>query len=264
MSLVVLASVKGSPGVTTTALALAAAWPAPSDVVVAECDPAGGDVAAWFGLPGTPRLVGLATAARRDPAAATVDRHVQTLPGGTPVVVAPAAGEQAKAAVGLLAGTASRWRASEKATVLVDVGRLDPGGLVEPLVAVADLLVLVCRPTLAGLSHLPARLDAVRGLCRQVRLLLCGDGPYSAAEVGEALGEPPLGVIPFDSAGAALLAGQPASARALRRSPLLRSAGRVAADLLDLLSPTDPAPVEPLTAAASDPPEQVATLAGSR
>ncbi|MDF0752962.1 hypothetical protein NLU14_22305, partial [Marinobacter sp. 71-i] len=41
--LISIASVKGSPGVTSTALALAAVWPRP--VVLLEADPSGGDLA---------------------------------------------------------------------------------------------------------------------------------------------------------------------------------------------------------------------------
>ena len=39
-----LVSAGGAPGVTTAALALALTWPSP--VIVAECDPGGGDVLA--------------------------------------------------------------------------------------------------------------------------------------------------------------------------------------------------------------------------
>ena len=42
MALIAVAADKGAPGVTTTALALAAVWPRP--VLLAECDPAGGDL----------------------------------------------------------------------------------------------------------------------------------------------------------------------------------------------------------------------------
>ena len=67
--LVAVASVKGAPGVTTTALALAAAWPAAVDggvrPVVVEADAAGGDVAARLGLPHAPGLLDVAVAARR-------------------------------------------------------------------------------------------------------------------------------------------------------------------------------------------------------
>jgi len=49
MSLIAFASVKGSPGVTTTVLALASVWPTSQHLIVAELDPAGGDLATRFG-----------------------------------------------------------------------------------------------------------------------------------------------------------------------------------------------------------------------
>jgi hypothetical protein len=63
-------------------------------------------------------------------------------------------------------------------------------------------------------------------------VLLVGDGPYPPAEVAEALGDPPLAKLPADRAGASMLAGHPGSARALRRSPLLRASGQAATTLL--------------------------------
>ena len=41
MALIAVAADKGAPGVTTASVALAAVWPRP--VLLAECDPAGGD-----------------------------------------------------------------------------------------------------------------------------------------------------------------------------------------------------------------------------
>ena len=48
VALIAVAADKGAPGVTTTAVALAAVWPRP--VLLAECDPAGGDLV--YRLPG--------------------------------------------------------------------------------------------------------------------------------------------------------------------------------------------------------------------
>ncbi len=80
MTLIALFSDKGSPGVTTLALSLAAAWPRP--VTVAECDPAGGDLALRLtdeaGRPRLhpdPGLLGLAAAARRSTAPAACRAH---------------------------------------------------------------------------------------------------------------------------------------------------------------------------------------------
>ena len=44
MSLYALVSAGGAPGVTTSALALTLSWP--SQVILAECDPSGGDILA--------------------------------------------------------------------------------------------------------------------------------------------------------------------------------------------------------------------------
>ena len=45
--LIAMTSAKGAPGVTTAALALALSWP--RRTVLAELDPAGGDVLAGYG-----------------------------------------------------------------------------------------------------------------------------------------------------------------------------------------------------------------------
>jgi len=69
MALIAIASDKGAPGVTTAALALAAVWPRP--VLLAECDPAGGDLVYRFPAVGGGRLdprrgvLSLAVVARR-------------------------------------------------------------------------------------------------------------------------------------------------------------------------------------------------------
>ncbi|HEV8165498.1 MAG TPA: hypothetical protein VGR74_13810, partial [Actinomycetota bacterium] len=80
MSLLALAAAKASPGVTTTAVALAATWPAERGVLLVEADPGGGDLAAWFGLAVEPGLVSLAAARRSTPP--SVQGHTQPLPGG--------------------------------------------------------------------------------------------------------------------------------------------------------------------------------------
>jgi hypothetical protein len=82
MSLIVLTSLKSSPGVTTAALALGAVWPPERRVLVAELDPAGGDLANRFRLPGEPGLLVLAAAARRHDPTHRVWQCCQRLPGG--------------------------------------------------------------------------------------------------------------------------------------------------------------------------------------
>jgi MinD-like ATPase involved in chromosome partitioning or flagellar assembly len=106
VSLVAVAAAKAAPGVTTSALAMAAAWPAGRQVLLVEADPGGGDLAARFGLAAEPGLVSLAAAARRQIDSALVGDHAQKLPGGLGVLVGPPGPEQAAAALGMLAPAA--------------------------------------------------------------------------------------------------------------------------------------------------------------
>ena len=54
MTLIALTTVPGARGATT--LAAACGWTWPSPVLLAELDPSGGDLAAWFDLPEEPSL----------------------------------------------------------------------------------------------------------------------------------------------------------------------------------------------------------------
>ena len=65
MTLIAVCSLKGSPGVTTFSVALAARWPVTDRCVLVECDPSGGDMATRFALASSPGLVSLAAATRR-------------------------------------------------------------------------------------------------------------------------------------------------------------------------------------------------------
>ena len=225
MTIVALACAKGSPGVTTLALGLGHAWPGQRQVVVAELDPAGGDVAAWFGLSAEPGVATLAAAARRGVSADTLLDHCQRLPGDLPVLTGPPGAEQARRAAGMvssaLLGAADRLDAVD---LLVDCGRLDAQSPALALARRAALLVLVARPDVASLSH-AAALAAEFGDSPEhaVGLVLVGTGSYSAAEVADALGLEVVAVLPHDLDGAVCLSGEGVGGRAARRLPLLRA-----------------------------------------
>ena len=117
MALIALAADKGAPGVTTAAVALGAVWPRPA--LVAECDPAGGDLvyrlpaAASSGDDAQDRagrddrdggmlnpsrgLLSLAATARRGLRPQQVAEHCQQLVGGLDVLVGITNAEQAQA-----------------------------------------------------------------------------------------------------------------------------------------------------------------------
>jgi hypothetical protein len=266
MAYVAFASAKASPGVTTSITALASTWPRDRDLLIAELDPAGGDLGVRFDLATEPGLVTLAAAGRRQLDRPTLAGHTQPLPfagRGTNgddegavrrVLVGPVAADQAGAALAALRGGLPGVLSLLGADVLVDCGRLDPGSAVHDVVTEADLLVVVARPVVAEVHHLAARLSGLRP--KALSLLLIGDRPYSVAEVADAVGANPLGVLPVDDrAAAALTVGRSDGARVLRRSRLLRDARAVADGLAGWLPPLQFGPPGPAPAApAARPP----------
>lgn len=281
--LVAVCSLKGSPGVSTFAVALAARWPGWSARVLVECDPSGGDIAPRFSLAGSPGLVSLAAAAHRSSDPGRLWAHTQSLPGGPAVVVAPPGADQAAAAlatvlpragggVGLLREAAS----APGVVVIADCGRVDPGSGVVPLVAAADAMLLLSRAHTDDLAHLAARLDVVVRWSRRPGLLLVGDG-HATEEVSRQLGVPVLARIPHDPATAAALTGRPHPRRGLSRSPLGRVADMIARGLAGPpppaappgspwppgpASPPFPAPPPPMARTPGPPPPAVAVQQG--
>lgn len=269
--LLAVGSVKGSPGATTAAVAVAGRWPAGGVPVVVEADPAGGDLLARFELDAYPGLVSLAAAARRTPSPRATDarapdprgagtellwQHTQRLPGGLPVVVGAVGGEQAKAALSALAtsgGTAVLRDAGDagRAAVIVDCGRVDPASAAAPIIRTADAMVVVVRPRADELAHLATVLPTLTGWCPTVWLVLIGDG-YRPRDIERELQVPVLGSLPHDPKGAAALSGRPGVRNDLSRSALGAAAARVAAVLRTHLPPPALRPVDTAPAGGRD------------
>ena len=142
MALIAVAADKGAPGVTTASVALAAVWPRP--VLLAECDPAGGDIV--YRLPGAdgtrldPRrgLLSLAVAARRGLQPDQVWEHAQKLHGGLDVLAGVTSAEQGaglEALWNMIGGLLSRI---PQADVIADCGRIGRDGPFYDLLAEAE------------------------------------------------------------------------------------------------------------------------------
>ncbi|MER6878173.1 carbon monoxide dehydrogenase maturation protein, partial [Amycolatopsis sp. NPDC000673] len=209
--LIALCSVKGSPGVTTLAVALAVQWPQAERTrrLVAEVDPAGGDLAMRFGLPATPGLVSLAAAARRTCDPALIWEHTQSLPSGVCVLVAPPGAAHARAALSILTTVPNGPLVPAVArvpgvVVLADCGRVDPGSLAEAVARRADALVLVTGTQGDEIAHTAARLGELARWTPRPSLLITGDG-YPTADVERELGVPTIGRIPHDPTAASAL-----------------------------------------------------------
>ncbi|WP_245976453.1 carbon monoxide dehydrogenase maturation protein [Amycolatopsis palatopharyngis] len=220
--LIAVCSVKGSPGVTTLAVALAAQWPQAESTrrLIAEVDPSGGDLAMRFGLSATPGLVSLAAAARRTHGPGVVWEHTQALPGRARVLAAPPGGGHARAALSTLTATPNgpsllhAVAGEAGVVVLADCGRVDPGSPAEAIARRADALVLVTGTQGDDLAHTAARLGELAGWTPRPGLLLTGEG-YPTVDVERELGVSAIGRLPHDPAAAALISGH-------RRAPARR------------------------------------------
>ncbi|BCL28550.1 MinD/ParA family protein [Streptomyces aurantiacus] len=232
MTLVALCSVKGSPGVTTAALGLAARWPAGDLPVVVECDAAGGDLLARFRLATSPGLVSLAAAVRRGAEPGLVWQHTQRLPGGLPVVAGPAGAEQARAALEQITdgGAAVLRRAADRpgTVVVADCGQVGQGSASLGILRVADVVLLLARSQDDALAHVVASLDVVARWSQPLSCVLVGGG-YRTGEVAQTLGIEVIGRLPDDHHGAAVLCGRPGRRSASTQSPLGRALARIAA-----------------------------------
>ena len=198
--LIALGSWRGSPGVTTSALALAEAWPDDRRVYVAECDPRGGTLAARFVLPGTRRLVALAGDARNCGDVGLLSQHAVTTPSGVRCLTGPEDGKKLRAALSTLVvkGGVFESAADDPETVLLaDCGRLEPDvPEVTSLLLLADLLVLIACPSSEHALHLSGVREQVANLHPKTGLLLVGGGNPSD-QIERLLQLPVLGHLPL-------------------------------------------------------------------
>lgn len=187
----------------------------------ADCDPQGGTVAARLGVAPAPGLTTLATEGRHSCPPQLVDRHLQRVPQGVDALLSPPAPEQASSALATLGGSLPAALGHIEGAVVADCGRAELGSAASDLIAAAAVVFLVVRPTVEGVAHARARLDALG----EAVLVIIGERPYPPHEVGAYLSRPVAAVIADDPRGADALLGGKADGR----SPLLRSA-RVLAD----------------------------------
>jgi len=235
VTLVSIFSFKGAPGVTTLACLLGAAWPVSGPVTVVEADPAGGDLAARFGLSVHSGWSSLVSSTRRSGEAPSLEPHLQELPGGLPVVVG-SRGDERRAAdssegrvvrsgptegVGDLGGGGG--------LVVVDLGRFTPGDRVsESWLACSDAALVVVRADASGAVRLRDRRDRLVDVCGgSIGVVAVGTG-YSSRDMAGFAGVTPVADIPFDTPAAEVACGAAGSGRRLDRSFLWVSATRMA------------------------------------
>jgi hypothetical protein len=229
MAMFMVASLKGAPGATTTALALAATWPRPA--LLAELDPDGGDVryrltaAGGEPLDRSPGLLSYAEAIMEGP---DVREHLQQLPGGLEVLIGLPSGDDSEALDRRWAPVGALLESTPDRDVIADCGRIHPLSPAEELFPYAAALLLVTRPTVDGVAHLRARVEAMDDAPPIYVAVVTGQADSrSARQVQAVLDDADLpanvlGRIAYDPIGAGTLAGEWTDR--LSRSWLMRSA----------------------------------------
>ncbi len=226
---------------TTTAVALASAWPASHDALLVEADPAGGDLAAWFDLPVSPSLSTVVTRVL-DGSWTEVERHVRAANSGLRVIPAPPRSGEAAQAVAESARSLVTCLADRYSPVVVaDTGRVQPSPAAHPFLGAAAVTVVVHRqatqsPRAAAvrLQRLADQLEAIMSLPTAAVVAVIGAAPFAVGDVesflGESVGVLPIVGLPVDELAAAVFGGRTGvSSRRLARFPLLKAAGDLAA-----------------------------------
>ncbi len=212
MAVIALTSASGSPGVTTTAVGLALLWPRPALLV--EADPTGGSgiLAGYF------RGLREYDAGLIELALSPVDVRE-----ALPTVVRAIDGSNASFVAGTrshsqAAGLRDLWAPLGDALadldehgqdVIVDAGRLGLAGSPEPIMASADVTVLLTRTSLPALAAARSWSDRIRrdDMWNGPAVVLVGEGqPYRSHEVSKVLGMPVISDVVDDPEGAAVFA----------------------------------------------------------
>jgi hypothetical protein len=260
MAVYAFASAGGSPGVTTTALAVSYSWP--SRALLAECDPSGGSVLAGH-LSGRVQpsagLLELGLALAHSTDTDIVWQHLIRVDPGVRWRLLPGLQDPRQAAQ--LDGV---WPAiaqvlvsalGDQADVLLDLGRIGDRETPYALLGAADLLVLVLRPTLRQVDAARHRLEALGyGPGGQpalpVALCVVGEGPYKYWEVSEVLeGLPVLARLPADAHAAAYFSDGIAPRRWTRVSTFLQAVSTLVVAMRRRVERVEAAAGQPASAA---------------
>ncbi|WEV27255.1 hypothetical protein OYE22_20150 [Streptomyces sp. 71268] len=258
MALIALAADKGSPGVTTAAVAIAAVWP--RRVLLAEVDPAGGDLvyrgSAAHGGPLDPNtgMLSIGATARRGLVPDQLWDHAQPMLGGLDVLVGLGSSEQSAGLAGLwpMLGRAFAGLGDSPdgpADVIADCGRVGADAVAVEMFPYASIVLLVAGTEPEQLARVRDRAAALsarlhggqRGAAQLgtplIGVLLVADVGSASRLVGQVndmlvaaqAGARVVGVVARDTSGADQLAGRKRGR--LDKSLLIRSARKVVGDL---------------------------------
>lgn len=271
--LISIASIKGSPGVTSTSLALASVWSSTTGraAVLLESDPAGGDLAyraesTGGGPPSeSPSLTTLGADVRqhsRTGAESAVARQAQQLACGVRLVPGLLSATQARGLESLWPSIATAAARSSE-DVIADLGRLDPGNPALPLAQRSDVLVLVVGASMGSVLHLRNALNALSAAVNAfdfvpVVPVLVGPARTATRDCSEvdavlaSAGAPihPTRPLAYDPSSLEKLLGGTSPDR-LSRSALMKTSRALAAGLVDVADVADVVPAAPASGSST-------------
>ena len=234
MSLLLLTSAGHSPGVTALAVALSTLQP--SLLVDANREPDQSVLAGYLqGVdPAGRGLAGLLSSHReRRPMAEALEAQLIPLAGGSDFL--PGFSHPGMVShFGPVWPSLARLLAACGRPLLVDLGRISPGGLPEPLVELSSGVAVLTGSRLVDLAalrlYLPYVLDAA-GKDR-VGLVVVGPGrPYGSGEIAHQFGVASWGKLSWSPAEAAVFASGETPPRRLSTSPYLADVRTLAAEI---------------------------------
>jgi len=241
MAVFALVSGKGSPGVTTTMVALTRSWHSATgrEALGLDLDPHGGDVAAGVLLGSAPTGTGvlaLATDRTDQPSQAVRIASILVTDGGCRLL--PGVPDAARAGAIPLAWdrvVAALPDLNESGVdLLIDGGRLTGMAPSPAWLPRVDHTLLLVRPSLPWVTS-AHRLASAWPADKPLALVVVdAPSPYSAGEVARAVGRPLVEVLPFDPRAASVHSDGARPERNHRRGGYSRAIDRLAGSLIGL------------------------------
>lgn len=237
--IITVSSVGGSPGVTSWAVLLAAAWPTEYDAerVVVEADLDGAVMGARFGVgvePGTSTLVAAARRANEHSIdLSRIGRRVDPLAWLIPGPESAEASRQLWASPGV-SDSVAEAAARDDRIWLFDVGRGGPNGSHAAIYGRAAMSLVLCRAEHDALVQVPARIATMKQAQCFTGVLVVGKPAFEVSDLQSFFGADRAWVTP-SSDDLVSVSRQVWGERRVKRSQPWRSAVSVATDIATTL-----------------------------
>ena len=231
-----MGSIRGSPGVSSWSMLLAAAWPEHADIerVVLEADLDGGVAGARYGVGVEPGAEVLVSDLRHvgDPSV-PLATTARSLGSGAWLVPGPESSEATRrlwSADRAAESVAASLGADRARVWFCDLGRVTPGSPTLPFLSEASVTLLFSRDQPADLIQLPTRVKSLQSTTVEVGVVVVGAPAYNRGELSQFFGCRQVWIVPAHEE-LVELSRQVWTNKKARRTPAWRAALEVASDV---------------------------------